>query len=128
MMNHQMHPDDPTKMKEHKGLLDLVPTNKATHVAVKNGNWFDPATWQGGRIPGDDARVHIKEGITVKYNDVSEAELYTLRVDGEIQFAPDKNTKMVIDTFVVAPEGKLQIGTKNNPECLIKRTLTSLCH
>ncbi|MEM8809936.1 MAG: G8 domain-containing protein, partial [Cyanobacteria bacterium P01_G01_bin.38] len=115
MMNHQMHPDDPTKMKEHEGLLDLVPTNKATHVAVKNGSWFDPATWQGGRIPGDDANVLIEKGTTVKYDGVSEAELFTLRVDGEIQFAPDKNTKMVIDTFVVSPDGKLQIGTKNNP-------------
>jgi hypothetical protein len=99
----------------HQELLDLVPTSTATHVAVKSGSWFDPATWQGGKIPNDGARAYIPEGFSVTYDGESAARLKTLRVDGTLQFAADRNTKMVIDTFVVAPAGKLSIGTQSNP-------------
>ena len=91
-------------------LLDLVPHDRATHVAVQNGSWFDPNTWNNGRIPDNGADVLIPKGYRVRYTEESDARLDTLRVDGAINFALGKDTKMLIDTFVVSPEGKLNIG------------------
>ncbi|ERT07318.1 G8 domain protein [Lyngbya aestuarii BL J] len=112
---HQFHPNDPSKQKEHMALLDLVPDSKATHVAVNNGSWFDANTWKNGQIPDNQANVVITDGVQVTYDGESEASLQTLRVDGQLDFAPDKNTKMEVDTFVVSPEGTLTIGTETNP-------------
>ena len=109
------HPDDPSKQTEHMALLNLVPQNEATHIAVNSSSWFNPSTWENGQVPGDNAKVIIPHGLTVKYDGESNARLFTLGVYGEMNFATDQDTKMVIDTFVVCPQGKLTIGTKNNP-------------
>ena len=102
-------------MGGHQTFLDLVPHEAATHVAIKNGHWFNPSTWQNGQVPGDDADVLIPKGRIVWYTEKSEARLDTLRVDGTLGFASKRNTKMLIDTFVVSPIGKLQIGLENRP-------------
>ncbi|SHM61550.1 G8 domain-containing protein [Roseovarius litoreus] len=114
-MDHSMHMDDMGKMMEHSELLDLVPRAEATHIAIRNGDWFDPATWHNGLIPGEDAKVLIPKDISIRYNGESDASLFTLRVDGDLSFATDMNTKMLIDTFVVDSSGRLEIGTKDNP-------------
>ncbi|MGB7415509.1 MAG: G8 domain-containing protein, partial [Thermosynechococcaceae cyanobacterium] len=105
------HPHNPGQQSEHLALLDLVPHHSATHIAVNNGSWFDPHTWSNGQVPNDGAQVLIKAGITVNYDAESETRLFTLRVDGLLNFATDRNTKMFVDTFIVAPDGTLQIGT-----------------
>ncbi|MGF1521664.1 MAG: G8 domain-containing protein [Leptolyngbyaceae cyanobacterium] len=115
MGEHSPHADNPGKMKEHGALMDLVPESKATHVAVKSGSWFDPSTWKGGKIPGNGARVMIEEGVNVRYDDESDARLKTVRLDGTLTFAHNKDTKMVVDTFVETDKGTLNIGTAANP-------------
>ena len=110
----QTHHNDPQKQSEHQALLDLVPTEEATHIAVQDGSWFDPATW-GGSIPNADAKVWIPENITVNYDGISETRLFTVRVDGELEFATDVETQIILDTLVVAPQGTLTIGTETNP-------------
>ena len=117
MNNHvtMAHSNDPGKHGEHMAVLNLVSQNEATHVAINNGSWFDPSTWRNGQVPGDNAKVIIPEGVTVKYDGESDARLFTLGVYGEVNFATDKNTKMITDTFVVSPQGKLTIGTENDP-------------
>lgn len=112
---HGAHPHDPGKQTTHSALLDLVPHSQATHIAVNNGAWSDPATWQGRQVPTNGAHVLIKEGISVTYNSVSDARLETLRVDGALKFAHNIDTKMLVDTFVVAPSGELMIGSESNP-------------
>ena len=109
------HADDPGKQGEHLALMALVPVAEATHVAIKDGSWFDPLTWANGAVPGDGARVLIPEGITVAYDSASNASIFTVRVDGELDFATDRNTFMEVDTFVVTPTGHLTIGTLDNP-------------
>jgi Ca2+-binding RTX toxin-like protein len=109
------HFDDPAMALEHQRLLELVPRSEATHVAIAHGDWFDPATWHEGRVPGPDAKVLIPHGVSVVYDGVSAASLFTVRVDGELAFATDANTRMVVDTLVVATEGRLEIGTAANP-------------
>ncbi|MEM8809287.1 MAG: G8 domain-containing protein, partial [Cyanobacteria bacterium P01_G01_bin.38] len=116
MMHGDMtHGDDPAKMKGHQALMDLVPESQASHTAVKNGSWFAPSTWKGGKVPGNGANVMIKEGVSVRYDGESDARLRTVRLDGTLTFAHNKNTKMVVDTFVETPDGTLNIGTADNP-------------
>lgn len=107
--------DDAKSLGEQEALLDLVDYQDATHIAVKDGSWFDPSTWLNGVVPGDDARAVILKGVNVFYDGESDASLKTLRVDGTLEFASDRNTRMVIDTFVVTSEGTLIIGTEANP-------------
>lgn len=99
----------------HPGLLELVPHSRATHTAINNGSWFSASTWKEGKIPGDGARVVIQDGVSVTYDAESDARLETIRVDGTLSFASRANTKVLVDTFVVAPEGTLQIGSERNP-------------
>lgn len=102
-------------MSEHSALTDLVPHDKATHVAVKNGHWFDPQVWKNGRVPGNNADVLIPKGRTLWYGKQSNARLDTLRVDGRLNFAPQRNSKMLVDTFVVSSQGSITIGRKDQP-------------
>lgn len=109
------HPTDLAMQKEHIALMNLVPASAATHVAVNNGSWFDPNTWANHQVPGDGAKVLIPQGVTVDYDGQSKASIFTVRVDGEIDFAPDVDTFMEVDTFVVTSTGTLTIGTEANP-------------
>ncbi|MDW8201479.1 MAG: G8 domain-containing protein [Cyanobacteriota bacterium SKYGB_h_bin112] len=115
MTHSHAHANDPAKQSEHEALLNLVPHAAATHVAVRDGLWSDPTTWQGGRIPNNSANVLIPTGIDVIYNVESNARLRTVRIDGTLTFAHDRNTKMVVDTLVNAPSGTLTIGRKEQP-------------
>ena len=102
-------------MTSHHSSLNLLSHSQATHVAVNNGAWFNPNTWQNGKIPGDGADVLIPQGRRVFYGQKSDARLDTLRVDGTLKFAYGRNTRMLVDTFMVAPQGKLLIGTESKP-------------
>ena len=102
--------------------LELVPRDRATHVAVKNGDWFNPDTWQNRQIPGNDADVLIPQELDIFYGRESGARLDTLRVDGSLRFVSDRDTKMLIDTFAVAPQGSLIIGSENSPVEADKKT------
>lgn len=106
--------DSAAMQQTHSAVTQLV-SSPPTHIAKQNGSWSDPNTWQGNQVPGDDANVLIKSGLSVRYDSRSNARLSTLDVQGKLAFATNKNTKMVIDTFVVSPDGKLEIGTKNEP-------------
>jgi hypothetical protein len=112
---HFAHDDDPKMIAEHGKLLDLVPRAEATHVAIANGDWFDPDTWYEGRIPGADAKVLIPAGVSVTYDGESDVSLFTVRVDGELSFATDRNTKMIVDTMIITGTGRLEIGSEDNP-------------
>ena len=109
------HMHDSQKATEHGQLLDLVPRSEATHIAIGNGDWFDPDTWHNGEIPGENAKVLIPKGVTVTYDGESDASIFTVRVDGDLSFATDVDTKILVDTLVVSPSGRLEIGTEENP-------------
>lgn len=115
VLDKQMHGSDPAKMGEHMAVLDLVPRTEASHIAVKDGDWFDPKTWHTGEIPGRDAKVLIPDDIHVTYDKVKNVGLFTVRVDGTLEFATDTDSRMVFDTMVVSPTGLLQIGTEDQP-------------
>lgn len=103
-------------MGEHMGMLDLVSYDDVTHVAINDGYWCNPATWHNGEVPTADARVVIMEGVTVEYDIIDdETSLFSIRVDGTLEFSPDVSSTMVFDTMVVDQRGTLTIGTEDHP-------------
>jgi hypothetical protein len=94
----------------------LVPLTAVTHRTVASGDWSNPAIWQNGIVPSAGAKVMISAGNTVRFDSVmSNFAINTLRVDGTLQFAVDRNTELRVDTVVVMTSGKLHIGTAANP-------------
>lgn len=109
------HGTDPLKAAEHDKLLDLVPRAASSHIAVADGDWSDPFTWYQGRMPEDGAKVLIPETISVTVDGESAARLSTLRIDGALSFATDTDTRLVLETLVLTPGGRLEIGTEAAP-------------
>ncbi|MEL7129641.1 MAG: G8 domain-containing protein [Pseudomonadota bacterium] len=109
------HGDDTAMAGEHMAVMALAPRGDATHIAIGDGDWFDPSIWAGGEVPGDNAKVLIPDGVTVDYGDVSDARLFTVRVDGKLDFATDADSQMIFDTMLVSPTGHLEIGTEGDP-------------
>ncbi|MEM7059898.1 MAG: calcium-binding protein [Pseudomonadota bacterium] len=101
----------------HMGHLDLMPVDAdgaaalATHVAVNNGDWFDPATWESGQVPDDGALVHIPAGVSVSYEGASDANLFMVRVDGALNIYAEDGvaTKLVVDTMITSTGSSLLI-------------------
>ena len=109
------HPDDPVKDAEHQALLDLLKSEDATHLAAVSGSWSDPISWAGGSLPSDGARVHIMHDVVLTFDQQESPRLDWILVDGELRFDPNTNTELKVDTLVVAPSGRLEIGTPTVP-------------
>ncbi|MEL6573360.1 MAG: G8 domain-containing protein [Pseudomonadota bacterium] len=93
----------------------LANPSDATHVAIKSGNWSDPSTWEGGRVPGSEADVYIPESTMVTYDMDSDASLSTVRVDGHLKWSTTTDTSMLVETIVTAHGSKLEIGSEADP-------------
>ena len=98
----------------HHAAMMLVAPDRATHTAVADGGWSDPATW-GGQVPGDSARVVIPEGRTVTVDTVLQTRIETVGVFGTLRVAPDVDTQLLVDTLVSSPAGLVEVGTKDRP-------------
>src|SRR6516165_1191927 len=59
-----------------------------------SGPWSAATTWEGGKVPGDGARVLILSGHKVVYDVKSEAVIRGINVAGTLSFAPDKDTRL----------------------------------
>lgn len=57
----------------------------------------------------------IPEAISVDYDGVGAASVFTVRVDGKLLFASDRDTRLEVDTLVIDKTGVLQIGTHDHP-------------
>ncbi len=110
-----LHEQSPTPLhEEHAAAFDLVACSDVTDQAVMDGDWDDPNVW-GGTLPGNLARVLIPHGVSVTLDHENPVVHRTIRVDGTLRFAPDKDTLLRVDTMVTAPGGQLEIGTAANP-------------
>jgi len=119
------HPHDPVLQTEHLQMLDLVRDADVTHTATRDGAWSDKATWRDGKLPTEGANVFIPKGKTITLDHVSAVALRTVRVNGALHFAPDRDTGLLVDTIVVAPDASLVIGTVDRPIAADRRaTLT----
>jgi hypothetical protein len=110
-----VHDSSSSMAGEHDAAMGLVGRDEATHVAIGDGDWFDPNIWSDGEVPGDGAKVLIPQGVTVDYGGVSDASLFTVRIDGTLDFATNQNSQMIFDTLVSSPTGHLIIGTADDP-------------
>ena len=96
--------------------LALCPHEDATHVAIVDGQWSNPATWLGGDVPADGARVLIPHGINVTYDrNKARLRLDWLRVDGTLTADPSLTTRMLFETMLVPRSGTLSDGSLLNP-------------
>ncbi len=109
----RVHDASSIGMAHHHALM-LVAPEMATHTAVQDGAWSDPATW-GGAVPTNGARAFIPEGIAVTVDAALDARLETVGVHGTLRFATDVNTHLRVDTIVSAPSALFEIGTANDP-------------
>jgi hypothetical protein len=115
------HSHDPVLQAEHMDMLHLAPHDKVTHEAVHDGRWSDPGTWKDRKLPSANANVLVPSGKTVTLDDVLAVSLRTVRVDGNLCFAPDRDTGLIVDTIVVPPGGQLVVGTLEGPIARDKR-------
>lgn len=89
----------------------LINRAKPTHVAIRNGAWSNPNTWQGGKIPTRGATVLINQGTTVVYDQMSNDALKTIAIKGNLKFATGKDTQLKVETMINAPAGRIDIGS-----------------
>lgn len=85
-----------------------------THIAVADGDWFSADTWDAG-VPADNAVAHIPGGRSVNYGGQSESEIRGILVEGQLHFARDQSSYLLIDTLEVGMGGLLTIGTVTDP-------------
>ncbi|MEX2168297.1 MAG: G8 domain-containing protein [Pirellulales bacterium] len=109
------HTADFGRQGEHLSLFQLVRYDQVSHIAIASGDWSNPATWQNGAVPTDDARVLISYGTHVNVDRVNAALLTTVRVDGKLSFATQSNSQLSVDTIVVSASGALEMGTELDP-------------
>ncbi len=111
-------------------MLRLIPHAEASHVAVADGDWSDPAIWDVRSVPSDCAIVLIPDGRSVRYDMSSSPRIDRIRVDGALTWALDKSTELLVETLLVTKTGVLEIGTGHTnrlPEQFQARIIISGC-
>lgn len=99
----------------HAAAMALISAEQATHAAVTTGNWSDPNTWEDQALPTAGARILIPSGVSITVDSVMSTEFKTVGIHGELKFATDVNTELRVDTIVSTHNGRLEIGTAQNP-------------
>jgi hypothetical protein len=121
---------------ETSRVMALVPDGSFQDIAVKTGDWSNPATWQGGVVPRNMDNVLISPGVTVtisgdlaKDDGGNRVAIHALRVDGTLAFDtsglsqnPNALRCLLVDTIIVSPPstsdptgGTFQMGTPTSP-------------
>ena len=99
----------------HESAIALVSDDLATHTATGSGNWSNPAIWSNSAVPSSNARIVIPQGVTMTVDSVVSPEFKSIRVDGTLRFATDRNTELRVETLVSSGTGRVEIGTEANP-------------
>ncbi len=94
---------------------DIVPRFVAepTDIAVASGAWSDPAIWADGSVPTLEDEVRIDADVLVLFDTI--AEIDSLEILGQLDFATNQNTALTVTTITVLPAGVLTLGTADNP-------------
>ncbi len=107
---------------EMEAMFDLVKYVNITHSTVQSGAWSDPATWGGvDNIPLTEARVLVKAGHVVTVDGVFNENYRTIRVDGTLRFATNKNTSIKVQTMIInhmtidGTMGRFEMGSISDP-------------
>ena len=111
----ESHAGDPAKQMDHSAITELISTMTPTNVAINSGRWSSASTWADGRIPATGAKVLISEGVTVTYDQAyteqeSPPRIETIAIEGQLSFTRTRDTKLLVETILNAPQGVLDIG------------------
>lgn len=109
-------PPPPTHNHTASGLTHNVPNFWAnpTAISVKDGDWNSRDTWRDGVVPGADDVAWVRG--RVNYCLQSSAPLKAVGISGgTLSFCPGADTRLVVGTLVVEPDGALEIGTVAEP-------------
>jgi len=79
-----------------------VPAEGLTRSA-QNGPWSAATTWEGGQLPAAGARVQIRAGHAVVYDQANGPAIRLLHVAGQLSFAPDCNTRLDVGLLKLQP-------------------------
>lgn len=60
--------------------------------SAASGPWSAAATWEGGAVPGEGARIHVLSGHKVTYDVKSDAVIRAINIAGILTFARDRDT------------------------------------
>ena len=99
----------------HEAVMALVTNDLATNTVTSSGNWSNPANWSNNRVPAANARIVVPQGMTLTVDSVMSQEFKTIRVDGTLNFATDRDTELRVETLVSTMMGRVEIGTAANP-------------
>jgi hypothetical protein len=86
------------------------PSAVALIRSAKSGTWSQPATWEGGKVPGTGDKVQVRAGHTVNYDIKSDAVIRSIHLAGTLSFAPDRDTLLNVGLI------KIQPGTDTSEE------------
>ena len=87
-------------------LLFLASPALAEPVVIRSaqsGNWSDPKTWDGGKLPAADQKVLIRPAHRVVYDVSSEVAIRSLHIGGQLSFAPNKDTLLRVALIKIQP-------------------------
>lgn len=104
---------DPAHLADDALVVAMVPHAQATHVAVADGDWTNPATWLGANVPANGACILIPHGRTVRYDQADHFRLNWIRVDGTLEWALDRSTKLLVETMVGTRGSEIIMGTQS---------------
>lgn len=77
------------------GLVNFAPGQASESVvSATSGNWSDPKTWNGGKVPSAWAHVRIKAKHTVSLD--SSAKVFGLDVKGVLEYSTEQSTEKQI--------------------------------
>ncbi|WP_168206632.1 G8 domain-containing protein [Lacipirellula limnantheis] len=107
--------DGSAHAQEEKKFYDLAPLASATNVTIASGAWSDPKIWRNGQAPAAGADAVISAGTTVIFDSVMNQAIETLRIDGTLTFATNRNTQLYADSVIVFTTGRLLIGSETSP-------------
>jgi G8 domain-containing protein len=80
-----------------------------------SGAWSSPSTWSTGRVPAAGDAVLVSAGTIVTYDQVSDAALACVDIEGQLRFRTDASTRLTVGTLTVLEQGRLEIGTAESP-------------
>ena len=84
-----------------------IPVSAATVKSAGSGNWSEPKTWDGGKLPAVGDTVLVREGHTVVYDVKSDAVLRAVFIVGTLTFAPDKDTELNVGLIKIQHDESL---------------------
>src|SRR5947209_3894796 len=71
--------------------------------SAKTGAWSAANTWEGGKVPGEGARVQVKAAHAVVYDLQEGPAIRLIHVAGELKFATDRNTRLDVGLLKIQP-------------------------